>query len=43
MFNVLISEFAKLRRSLVLLLCAAAPALVALLIALMFHQKEGPD
>jgi ABC-2 type transport system permease protein len=43
MLNVLISEFAKLRRSLVLLLCAAAPALVALLIALMFHQKEGPD
>ncbi|HZF95309.1 MAG TPA: ABC transporter permease [Allosphingosinicella sp.] len=43
MLNVLISEFAKLRRSLVLLLCAAAPVLVALLIALMFHQKEGPD
>jgi ABC-2 type transport system permease protein len=43
MLNVLISEFAKLRRSLVLLLCAAAPGLVALLIALMFHQKEGPD
>jgi ABC-2 type transport system permease protein len=43
MLNVLIAEFAKLRRSLVLFLCAAAPAMVALLIALMFHQKEGGD
>ena len=43
MLAVMIAEFAKIRRSLVLLLCAAAPAMVALLIALMFHQKEGPD
>jgi ABC-2 type transport system permease protein len=43
MIRVLVAEVAKLRRSLVLLLCAAAPAMVALLCALMFHQKPGPD
>ena len=43
MLQVLIAEAAKLRRSLVLLLCAAAPTLVALLCALMFHQKGGSD
>jgi ABC-2 type transport system permease protein len=43
MIGVLVAEAAKLRRSLVLLLCAAAPAMVALLCALMFHQKPGPD
>jgi ABC-2 type transport system permease protein len=43
MIRVLVAEAAKLRRSLVLLLCAAAPAMVALLGALMFQQKAGPD
>jgi hypothetical protein len=43
MIRVLIAEAAKLRRSLVLLLCAAAPAMVASLCALMFQQKAGPD
>lgn len=43
MIRVLVAEAAKLRRSLVLLLCAAAPAMVALLCALMFHQRPGPD
>jgi ABC-2 type transport system permease protein len=43
MIAVFLAELAKLRRSLVLLLCAAAPAMVALLFALMFNQKEGPD
>lgn len=43
MIRVFLAEAAKLRRSLVLLLCAAAPAMVALLCALMFHQKGGPD
>jgi ABC-2 type transport system permease protein len=43
MIRVLIAEAAKLRRSLVLLLCAAAPAMVALLCALMFQQRAGPD
>jgi ABC-2 type transport system permease protein len=43
MIQVLVTEAAKLRRSLVLLLCAAAPAMVALLCALMFHQKAGAD
>jgi ABC-2 type transport system permease protein len=43
MTSVFLAEIAKLRRSLVLLLCAAAPAMVALLFALMFQQREGPD
>jgi ABC-2 type transport system permease protein len=43
MIRVLAAEAAKLRRSLVLLLCAAAPTMVALLCALMFQQKAGPD
>lgn len=43
MVRVLVAEVAKLRRSLVLLLCAAAPAMVALLCALMFQQKAGSD
>jgi ABC-2 type transport system permease protein len=43
MTSVLLAEFAKMRRSLVLLLCAAAPAMVAMLVALMFNQREGPD
>ncbi|MFL6843498.1 MAG: ABC transporter permease [Allosphingosinicella sp.] len=43
MSNALIVELAKLRRSLALLLCAAAPAMVALLCALMFNQKPGAD
>ncbi|HEY0112084.1 MAG TPA: ABC transporter permease [Allosphingosinicella sp.] len=43
MLTVLHAEFSKLRRSLVLILCAAAPAMVALLCALMFNQREGPD
>ncbi|HEX8307579.1 MAG TPA: ABC transporter permease [Allosphingosinicella sp.] len=43
MIRVLAAEAAKLRRSLVLLLCAAAPAMVALLCALMFQQKSGGD
>ncbi|HEX8482701.1 MAG TPA: ABC transporter permease [Allosphingosinicella sp.] len=43
MIRVLVAEAAKLRRSLVLLLCAAAPAMVALLCALMFQQRPGPD
>jgi hypothetical protein len=43
MLRVLVAEAAKLRRSLVLLLCAASPAMVALLSALMFHQKGGSD
>lgn len=43
MIRVLVAEAAKLRRSLVLLLCAAAPTMVALLCALMFHQKGGSD
>ncbi|HEX8468177.1 MAG TPA: ABC transporter permease [Allosphingosinicella sp.] len=43
MIRVLIAEAAKLRRSLALLLCAAAPTMVALLCALMFHQKGGSD
>jgi ABC-2 type transport system permease protein len=43
MLRIFIAEAAKLRRSLVLLLCAAAPAMVALLCALMFNQKAGPD
>lgn len=43
MIRVLVAEAAKLRRSLVLLLCAAAPAMVAMLCALMFQQKAGPD
>ena len=43
MIRVLAVEAAKLRRSLVLLLCAAAPAMVAFLCALMFQQKAGSD
>ncbi|HEX8124079.1 MAG TPA: ABC transporter permease [Allosphingosinicella sp.] len=43
MLRIFIAEATKLRRSLVLLLCAAAPAMVALLCALMFNQKAGPD
>ncbi|HEX8448512.1 MAG TPA: ABC transporter permease [Allosphingosinicella sp.] len=43
MIRIFIAEAAKLRRSLVLLLCGAAPAMVALLCALMFNQKAGPD
>lgn len=43
MIRVLAAEAAKLRRSLVLLLCAAAPVMVASLCALMFHQRGGAD
>jgi len=41
--RLIAAEFLKLRRSLVLLLCAAAPALVALLSFLMFMRWEKPQ
>lgn len=41
MLAVIRTEFAKLNRSLVLLLCAAAPTMVAVLVAIIFTQREG--
>jgi hypothetical protein len=42
MLSALIAETIKLRRSLVLLLCAAAPAMVALLGAMILLDRAGP-
>lgn len=39
----IVVEFAKLRRSLALLLCAAAPLFVAVLMALIFNRQGGKD
>ncbi len=41
--RLIAAEFLKLRRSLVLLLCAAAPTLVALLLFLMFVRRGKPQ
>lgn len=42
MIAVILSEFAKLRRSLVLLLCVAAPLMVAVLAAVMVTERKSP-
>ena len=41
--NCIVVEFAKLRRSLALLLCVAAPLFVAVLMAVIFNRQGGKD
>jgi len=41
--NCIVVEFAKLRRSLALLLCVAAPLFVSVLMAVIFNRQGGKD
>jgi len=41
--NCIVAEFAKLRRSLALLLCVAAPLFVSVLMAVIFNRQGGKD
>lgn len=43
LLDCVVVEFTKLRRSLALLLCAAAPLFVATLMAIMFNRQGGKD